>query len=83
VLPLSGSDNPANQIAALQNVPQRHYVGSQDGIIPPVLVQQFAARFPQGRRPTVVVEANFDHQCCWAENRTRIYMEATGDPNTK
>jgi pimeloyl-ACP methyl ester carboxylesterase len=77
VPPLTGSENPANEITALRSIPQRHYVGGRDRIIPPGLARRFAGRFPPDERPTLVVEPDFDHQCCWAESWPRIYSEIT------
>ena len=79
VPPLTGSENPADQTAALRSIPQRHHVGGRDRIIPPELAWRFAGRFPPDGQPQVIVEGDFDHQCCWAENWPRIYSE-TGLP---
>lgn len=67
VLPLEGSLNPADEVAALERVQQWHWVGGRDRVIPPELAQSFAGRFPPGRRPEVILEAEFDHRCCWVE----------------
>jgi hypothetical protein len=75
VPPLTASENPANQIASLWNIPQQHYVGGTDRVIRPELARRFAGRFPPDRRPQVIVEGDFDHQRCWAENWQRIYSE--------
>lgn len=76
LLPLEGSENPANQIAALRKIPQRHYVGGKDWIIPPALAEGFADRFPPHQKPLLIVEADFDHQCCWVENWPAIHSQA-------
>lgn len=65
--PLDGSLNPADQIDALQSIPQWHLVGGKDEVVPPALVENFAGRFPAGSRPVVEVELAFDHLCCWAD----------------
>jgi len=75
--PLAGSMNPADQADQLRNIPQWHLVGEKDKVIPPALAQGFAERFPSGHQPRVIVEANFDHQCCWAENWQRLFSEVT------
>ena len=76
VLPLSGSENPANHIPALRKIPQQHYVGGRDRIIPPALAEQFADRFPPDQKPKIIVKPDFDHHCCWAENWPTIYSQA-------
>ena len=66
--PLTGSLNPAaDAIPALSRIAQWHFVGDQDRIIPPELVQGFAERFPAGKQPRVIEHGEFDHHCCWAE----------------
>ena len=75
ILPLTGSENPANQTANLRNIPQRHYAGGKDRNIPPELAMRFLGRFPPGQRPALIVESGFDHHCCWAESWPRIYSE--------
>jgi dienelactone hydrolase len=67
VPPLSGSLNPVAFVDKLDGQRQWHFVGGQDTVVPPSLVQRFAYRFPAESRPTVHVEPNFDHLCCWAE----------------
>jgi len=67
VLPLSGSENPVNHIPALGKIPQQHYVGGRDLIIPPALAERFADRFPPDQKPKIIVKPDFDHHCCWGE----------------
>jgi hypothetical protein len=74
--PLDGSLNPSNEIQRLSRVRQLHFVGGDDHNVPPDLVQGYASRFPADVRPIVQVEANFDHQCCWAENWPRLWRLA-------
>jgi pimeloyl-ACP methyl ester carboxylesterase len=73
---LAGSLNPADQVDQLQSIPQWHFVGARDRVIPPAIAQGFADRFPGGHQPRVIVEADFDHQCCWAENWPGLFSEA-------
>lgn len=77
VSPLAGSLNPADEIEALQDIPQWDFVGQQDRNIPPALVKQFAERFPAAHRPTVLVEHGFDHHCCWVQAWPRIWQTIT------
>ena len=75
VLPLTGSLNPADAIGALEGIPQWHFVGGRDAVVPPVLVESFADRFPAERRPVVRIEPEFDHACCWVESWPRLMQE--------
>lgn len=63
--PLPGSLNPADAWRPLSAVPQRHYVGGQDRVMPERVARSYASRFPTGRRPEIVVVPGFDHRCCW------------------
>ncbi len=72
VTPLSGSLNPADSWTALQDIPQRHYVGANDKTIPPSIARSYAARFPPGRRPAVIVMDGYDHACCWTADWQRL-----------
>ena len=73
IKPLSGSLNPADAWAALQDIPQRHFVGADDAVVPPSVAASYAARFPSAKRPAVTVIDGYDHSCCWAENRIAIW----------
>lgn len=71
--PLSGSLNPADDTQRLARVHQWHFVGGEDKVILPALVQGYADRFPEKSKPFVAVEPDFDHHCCWVENWARLY----------
>lgn len=75
--PLSGSLNPADGINGLAQVKQWHFVGENDKVIPPVLAQEFAERFPRSHRPPVLVEPGFDHHCCWVEHWPTLWARVS------
>lgn len=62
--PLAGGD-PAAHPGRLAALPQRHWVGQRDEVVPPEIVAAYARRL--GRPETLVPVADFDHECCWAE----------------
>jgi len=62
---LTGSLNPADFWRSLQKIPQTHYVGQQDRIVPPAVVQSYAAHFPPKHQPVIVVLPGFDHHRYW------------------
>ena len=66
VSPLSGSLDPTAHADALR-MPQVHFVGGRDTVVPRAVVDAFAARLPPGTDARIVEEAGFDHACCWAE----------------
>ena len=67
VAPLTGSLNPADEWRALADIPQQHWVGGQDMIVPVAIAQSYAARFPKQQQPVIQVIPEFDHHCCWEE----------------
>lgn len=74
VSPLTGSLNPSDQWPALQNIPQRHFVGGNDEIIPPAIAHSYAAHFPPDKRPEIISMDGYDHACCWTQNRPEFYL---------
>nr|VFK53934.1 MAG: Alpha/beta hydrolase family protein [Candidatus Kentron sp. TUN]VFK55865.1 MAG: Alpha/beta hydrolase family protein [Candidatus Kentron sp. TUN]VFK62356.1 MAG: Alpha/beta hydrolase family protein [Candidatus Kentron sp. TUN] len=68
VTPLRGSLNPADAWQALRDIPQRHFVGGDDRVIPPLVVRAYQRRFPEEQRPSVRIIDGFDHHCCWEKH---------------
>jgi alpha/beta hydrolase fold len=63
--PLAGSLNPVDAWQQLQDIPQTHFVGSQDAVIGESVARSYAAHFISGKQPVIVVIPAFDHNCCW------------------
>lgn len=80
VSPLTGSRNAADVSGALGGIRQWHFVGGEDQVIPPQLAQSFADRFPAANRPRVIVEADYDHRCCWADGWSRLWQKTQFQP---
>ena len=74
--PLAGSLNPADAWPRLQAIPQRHFAGANDRVVPPAVQQSYAARFPVGARPPVTVLPGYDHQCCWLARWPQLLADA-------
>ena len=66
VSPLSGSLDPMADVARLAVLPQRHFAGANDEIVPPEIVRGFLAREGSGQEDRLVVVPGADHGCCWA-----------------
>lgn len=69
--PLLGSLNPRDAAALLARVPQWHFVGLRDDVVPRSVLNHFLDRVsdsasPGARPPTVEAMPDFDHHCCWA-----------------
>lgn len=67
VSPLKGSLNPMDAAESLRNLPQRHFVGADDKVVPPFIARSFAKRLgdPDGR--TVTEVPNAGHERGWRE----------------
>lgn len=70
--PLSGSLNPADQVEAVAALPQVHYVGGRDDVVPPRVTRAFAARLGSSGTAKVIEMPDFGHTCCWAEEWPRL-----------
>jgi hypothetical protein len=66
VTPLSDSLNVADRLDRLRHIQQIHFVGSDDEIIPPLLLNGFDG---------VKVIPGFDHHCCWVENWQMLWSQ--------
>lgn len=73
ITPLDGSLNPADRAGALAGIPQRHFVGGEDRIIPPQLARAFVRT---GAAPESVIQVidGFDHHCCWANRWPELWQ---------
>lgn len=75
VSPLNESLNPADYHAQLAHIPQLHFVGENDQIVPPILTQQFIAGFEATAPIRLIVIPKFDHHCCWAEQWPQLLKQ--------
>ncbi len=79
VSPLRKSLNPADFHKQLEHIPQLHFIGGQDKIIPPAVINSYAERFPRELRPEIRVVADADHQNFWEQRWRELYLEITGN----
>ncbi|MEO5376306.1 MAG: hypothetical protein H7832_00755 [Magnetococcus sp. DMHC-6] len=64
--------DPAEDTSTLQHIPQIHFIGAQDRIVPPEVTYAFQNKFADPKTISVRVIASFDHQCCWVKEWPRI-----------
>lgn len=69
---LKGSLNPADTWQHVANIPQMHFIGSKDTVIPQEIAQSYAKHFPQNAPVSIQVIDGYDHQCCWSHNWAAI-----------
>jgi len=67
VSPLVGSLNPANFRDRLKNLPQVHFVGSDDEIVPPSVARSYALKIEKSLLQSIRYVDDADHTCCWAD----------------
>lgn len=78
VAPLSGSLNPMAVAAQLRSMPQWHFAGDRDEVVPPTVLQGFLqaqgdAESVQARVQVRILEG-FDHHCCWVREWPRLSL---------
>lgn len=73
--PLNGSLNPASYITQIQGLPQIHFVGSQDSIVPPSLTQDFVKRYASNMPVQIITIQNNDHACCWVGQWSGLWVQ--------
>ena len=75
--PLSGSLDPALDAKAIKQLPQVHFGGADDAVVPPIVLESFLARLPSGGEARLILLPGFDHECCWAAAWPRL-LERSG-----
>lgn len=68
VRPLRVSLNPADVADKVAAIPQRHFVGSQDVVIPPGLVRYWPVALQGPRQANLTIVSGQTHACCWANH---------------
>lgn len=64
--PLSGSLDPMRSATATAGVPQRHFVGEDDELVPIAAIRPFVERVrASGGDARLTVVPDEDHWCCW------------------
>ncbi|WP_417583822.1 alpha/beta hydrolase family protein [Nitrincola sp.] len=73
VAPLRASLNPADVAASLVDLPQTHYVGGLDRVIPLELAQRWPVGFRGANNKNLRLLDSADHSCCWVPLPTSLY----------
>ncbi|OSM01911.1 hypothetical protein MAIT1_01976 [Magnetofaba australis IT-1] len=74
--PLRGSLNPVDFVDRLRSIPQWHWVGARDDVVPPYVARRYMRALNSPRAHLRIMSA-FDHHCCWAEQWPRLLGEQT------
>lgn len=75
--PLSGSLDPAVDAKTIAQLPQVHFGGADDTVVPPIVIESFLARLASTGDARLVLLPGFDHECCWAAAWPRL-LELSG-----
>jgi pimeloyl-ACP methyl ester carboxylesterase len=73
VSPMPDSLNPVDQANAVSSIPQRHYTGLKDAIVPPAIADRFAAALGRGCAGLVTRVADASHDRGWVERWPDMY----------
>lgn len=74
---LSGSLNPADYADRLMTIPQLHFVGGDDSIVPAQIVRAYSAKLAGADRVRIVPVEGHDHDCCWAKSWPKLRRDFT------
>ncbi len=72
---LAHSLNAADAAEALRGLPQRHFLGGRDRVVPPSLARGWPAALGGDALANLRVIPDFDHVCCWADRWRELLHE--------
>lgn len=67
ISPLSASQNAANKTESLASIPQLHFVGAKDAVMPMAVARSYQHRFHDAHCSRILVLPNATHTTGWAE----------------
>lgn len=73
VSPLRTSLNPTDQAGRLGAIPQTHFTGARDDVVPPASIARYLKAVPAARE---VRMEKFGHDCCWVEQWVQLRQRA-------
>ena len=78
--PLHGSLNPADFARDLEAIPQIHFVGEDDDVVPPRIIKSYIGRMADRSRTRLIVVPDFGHRCCWTLQWRQLRANYRVDP---
>jgi pimeloyl-ACP methyl ester carboxylesterase len=78
VSPLSDSLDPMAIAQDLAALPQVHFVGGNDEVVPREIVESYRRASGESAAIQIVSIAGYGHGCCWAENWPALVAQARG-----
>jgi len=71
-LPPANALNPADFVTKTASIPQIHFAGQEDHIVPPELARTYQAKLPAGNCSKVIAVQNTDHIDGWTEHWPKL-----------
>lgn len=75
ITPLTGSLDAASFAEAIENVPQLHFAGGKDSIVPPEISESYLDKANNTANIKIRVIPNYNHKCCWVDNWERLLCQ--------
>lgn len=69
---LTGSLDPIDSAEAVSKIPQRHFVGSRDGVIPPSIAESFVERTGDAPHKRITMVEGASHSAGWRERWLKL-----------
>ena len=76
ITPMAGSLNPADFAATLEHIPQTHFVGGDDSVVPVAVAWSYRARMTDPGKTRIIVREDYDHFCCWVRDWTTLRAQS-------
>lgn len=78
--PLTSSLDPSNFTHLVNTIPQIHFAGKEDDVVPPNTAKAFASRLPANSPVKVIEIPGFNHSCCWVQKWNELI--SSNNPET-
>jgi hypothetical protein len=73
--PLYGSLNPAQVANKVSHIPQVHFIGADDKVVPESVTNAYMSGIRDTSRIRIVKLRDVDHDCCWTQNWNRLLQD--------
>ncbi len=81
VTPLNGSLNALDIAYKIKDIPQQHWLGTKDQVIPLTVIQSY---LKQAQHPEWLKQVKgYDHHCCWEDHWPNLLCKETSNPQNK
>ncbi|MEP4884873.1 MAG: alpha/beta hydrolase, partial [Alphaproteobacteria bacterium] len=79
--PLDRSLDAIDQVQTIKRVPQVHFAGADDSLVPKLVIKRFAERVhAEGGDVAFVTVPGTDHYCCWQDAWPALYRDWVRKP---